>query len=146
MEVPDRILNRYPTIQMGTVNNEKEMIEFHTLCDVFLMPSLDESFGMMAVEAMSAETVVICFEDTVVAENVGAPEIGISVSYGDSDQLAKAIDSMYCNSGERKRRGSDARLIVRKKFRYEEYVDKHIELYRNIIARQGSNGNKREVY
>ena len=48
----EKLENRYQVIELGTINNE-EMLEAYRLCDIFLMPSKGETFGLMAVEAMS---------------------------------------------------------------------------------------------
>ena len=74
----------YRIIELGWQDNEEVMRRFFVSCDIFIMPSLAESFGLMAIEAMAAECVVVCFEGTVIEENTGAPDIGVSVSYKSS--------------------------------------------------------------
>ena len=51
-------------IEFGTIGNEQQMTELYNLCDIFLAPSTEESFGFMAVEAMSCAKPVIVFKGT----------------------------------------------------------------------------------
>ena len=67
------------------------MGELYQSCDVFLMPSTGESFGMMAIEAMASAKPVICLADTAVEEVSRAPELGIAVPEGDAEAMAAAM-------------------------------------------------------
>ena len=51
--VPSYIKDKYHTTELGWVDDESEIIRFFQSCDIFLMPSLAETFGVMAIEAMA---------------------------------------------------------------------------------------------
>ena len=108
------------------------MAEFYSVCDLFLMPSLAESFGMMALEAMAAECAVVCFQGTVVEENCNVPEVGISVPSRNSESLKNEVLRLIKNPHEIKARGIKGKQLVQEKFKFEEYVGKHLELYHKI--------------
>ena len=133
--VPQRIADRYQLVQIGWTNNRKEIVDFHTACDIFLMPSLAESFGMMAIEAMAAESVVICFAGTVLEEIIDSPECGIAVNYRDSVDMRRRVLNLINNNEELQKRGKMGRIYVRERFQYKDYIEKHIRLYEDIMNR-----------
>ena len=100
------------------------------------MPSLCESFGVMAIEAMAAESVVICFSDTVLEEITDAPDCGVAVKYGDSADLGRKVVELIDNDEELCRRGRRGRARIKEKFQYSDYIDRHIDLYEDIMRRE----------
>ena len=135
--IPEDIKEKYNIKELGWVDGEEQMIQFYQLCDLFLMPSLAETFGLMAIEAMAAECAVICFQDTVLEEITSAPDIGIAVPYLSADRLASEISCLVNHPEELKRRGKRGNNLVRDKYSFEQYVKKHIELYCNVQSAGG---------
>ena len=133
--VPQRITERYRIIQIGWTNNQEDIINFHTACDIFLMPSLAESFGVMAIEAMAAESTVICFAGTVLEEITSAPECGIAVKYGDSADMGRCVMGLIDNDEELQKRGRMGREHIKDRFQYKDYVERHAKLYEEIMKR-----------
>lgn len=130
--VPDDIKGMYQTTELGWVDDESEMLDFFQSCDLFLMPSMAESFGMMAVEAMASKCAVICFRGTVLEEVTNAPDCGIAVEYLSSDALASEVVRLAEHSEEVVRRGEKGFEYVEAHYRFESYVDRHIELYEEL--------------
>lgn len=131
--VPEDIKGIYQTTELGWVDDESEMMNFFQSCDLFLMPSLAESFGMMAVEAMASKCAVICFRGTVLEEVTNAPDCGIAVEYLSSDALASEIVRLTEHSEEAVRRGEKSFEYVKEHYSFETYVDRHVELYEEIL-------------
>ena len=132
--IPADIKGKYRVIELSWVNDSSKMIYFHLACDLFLMPSLAESFGMMAVEAMAAKTPVVCFKNTVLEEITAASDVGLAVDYKSSDGIANAIVEMLEQPNERERRGDAGRKKVENEYAFSEYVYKHIRLYEQIMT------------
>lgn len=133
-KIPEEIRNSYRILSFGWVDDEQTLMELLVAGDLFLMPSLAESFGLMAVEAMAAECAVMCFENTVVAEITEAPKHGIAVSYRSSDEIAREIVSLKNNRESAKIRGWRGRELVKDRYRFEEYVERHVRLYKEICG------------
>ncbi len=131
--VPQQLKSEYQVVEFGWEKDAEKVRAILALCDIFVMPSLAESFGVMALEALAEGTPVICFQGTVIEEVIHAPECGIAVPYKDIRNLRKAICEMRENrqAGERKGRAGIQR--VREYFSYERYVDKHIQLYERLL-------------
>ena len=82
-----------PSIEViGYVRNIES---FYRSCDVFCLPSLDDGFGMVALEALACEVPVI------ISSNAGASELfkdqscGTIVRPRNSDDIASAITKYY---------------------------------------------------
>jgi len=100
------------------------------------MPSLAESFGMMAIEAMASECTVIVFKSTVLENLVFSPNCGIAVEYKSSIAIRNEIVRLLENPLELKIRGEKARKLAEQHYDYNNYVIKHIELYNEIYSKQ----------
>lgn len=130
--IPKHIKEKFRIIELGQVNDETRMMKFFKACDVFIMPSLAETFGLMAVEAMAASVPVICFKDTVLEEVSFAPECGVTAAYGNIEELKEAVCSVRQNVSEARRRGRLGSILAEQHYSYEAYVKKHIQLYERL--------------
>ena len=120
-----------------------EIEQYMSVADLFVLPSESESFGLVALEAMSAGV-------PVVASNVGGlPEVvvdgltGCLRPVGDVDGMASAAIEILNDRqkhGTMRRAGRERALS---EFRPEAIVPKYLDLYRRVLkqeaqaARQG---------
>jgi len=125
----------YTIVDLGWIDDDRLYPLPFSACDVFVMPSLAESFGLMAVEAMAAGRPVVCFEGTAVPATTHAPECGIAVPAGDSGALRSAIDRLAKDPAERRRRGEIGRRIAAEQYGTTRYLDSLAELYRSVASR-----------
>lgn len=134
-QIPENVAAKYEIKQWGWKKQKEEIIEFYGVCDIFLMPSLAETFGLMAIEAMAQRCSVICFKNTVLEEITEAPEIGCAAAYCDSKALAEIVQRLVNNTGEIRYRGEQGREFVKRNYRFEDYVQAHAELYYEVQER-----------
>ncbi len=72
-----------------------DIAEFYQRCDLFVLPSMDDGFGMALFEAMANGV------PSIATRNCGASELlsdgvdGLVIDAGSTDQLAVAIESLY---------------------------------------------------
>ncbi len=125
----------FNVIELGWVENQSLYLSVFSACDLFLMPSIAEAFGLMALEAMAAGRPVVCFEGTALPAVTHAPECGIAVPMGDAKALRAAIDRMMCDSGEARERGALGREIARTEYAYDTYLRGLASLYESVLAR-----------
>lgn len=130
----DSLRDKYQVVELGQQVGEG-MQSFYQVSDIFVMPSLAETFGLMAVEAMAAKCVVVVFEGTVLPEITFAPNCGVSVPFKDDRALAEVLDHFAISPDERMRRGELGYKLVCEHYKYEDYVRKHIDVYQQIQER-----------
>lgn len=106
--------------------------------DVFLMPSLEETFGMMAIEALACGTPTVVFEGTSLPEVVDAPRCGISVPRENVEALAAAITAVMGNAGLRQSLIANGLDLVAREYTQSQYVSRHILLYRQLLEKSAS--------
>ncbi len=105
--------------------------EIYSKADVFVLPSLSDSFSVTTLEAMASGIPVI------VSENVGAKEIvnngdnGFVVPIRNCEAIIEKITVLYNNRFYAREMGKNARNSVIK-FNWNEYGKKIISFYENI--------------
>lgn len=124
--------NKYLIFSLGWIDGN-DLVNVLAASDIFLMPSIQESFGLMAVEAMACGTPVIVFEGTSLPDVIKAPNGGLAVPAKDSKALAEAIDQLLSNDSMRNQMGVQARLITEKEYSTQQYLESHIKLYNDVI-------------
>lgn len=127
----DEVKNKYKVIDLGEIKDD-EMIMAMNACDIFLMPSIGESFGMMAIEAMSCKKPVIVFNNSALPSVTHAPDCGYLVKNKDYKDLKKAIKYLIENEEERNKRGSLGLEIVKKEYDINNYNKQLSTLYKTI--------------
>jgi len=114
------------------LGNQDCMEELLPLADVFLLPSSSESFGLVALEAMSAEV-------PVVASNVGGlPEVvehgttGYLHDPGHTAGFVSSVLKLLANESLRRAMGRRARREARSRFSIDEMVGRYIRVYESL--------------
>jgi glycosyltransferase involved in cell wall biosynthesis len=123
---------KYTVITTGWIDGE-DMADALSAADLFVMPSIQETFGLMAVEAMACGTPVIVFDGTSLTDVIKAPLGGISVPSRDSVSLAGAIKRLLDDDALRNELGKQARQIAEHEYSFPLYVQRHINLYDEVI-------------
>ncbi len=131
MALPPEIQEKYAVVELGTRSGQ-DVAKFFGSLDLFLMPSIAESFGMMGIEAMASSVPVVVFQDTVLAEVTYAPDCGLAVEYGSSRGLAEAISHLIAYPEEGKHRGALGRKLAEEHYTFQRYADDHQKLYETI--------------
>jgi glycosyltransferase involved in cell wall biosynthesis len=128
----DKLSGKFKIIKTGWIK-DLEMVEAMSAADLFLMPSIQESFGLMAIEAMACGLPVIVSEGSALPSIIKAPLGGISVPPKDSVALMNAIESLLINDEKRLKISIQARQLVEAEYSDQFYINKHIEVYELII-------------
>ncbi|MGH2351679.1 MAG: glycosyltransferase family 4 protein [Chloroflexota bacterium] len=105
-------------------------------CDVFVLASLWEGFGLVFAEAMAAGKPVVGTRVSAVPEVVLDGETGLLVPPEDPDALAAAIIRLCEDLAERRRLGNNGYQRVRQHFTASRMVGETIAVYREALAEQ----------
>jgi N-acetyl-alpha-D-glucosaminyl L-malate synthase BshA len=113
---------------------QQSVVPLLSVADLFLLPSLQESFGLAALEAMACEVPV------VVSEVGGLPEVvehGVTGFLHPPDDLAAMADSAVAILGDperHQRMGQAARHAVVSRFCSNDIVPQYEALYRELLG------------
>jgi glycosyltransferase involved in cell wall biosynthesis len=97
--------------------------------DIFVLPSLEESFGIAAIEAMAAGLPVVASAVGGLTEIVQDGETGWLVRAGDPQQLAERLSALLSNPEERLRMGVQGQTYARTHFSEDRMVTEIAEIY-----------------
>ena len=95
------------------------------------MPSIEEAFGLMAIETMASGRPLVCFEGTSLPAVSFAPECG-----NDEEALLAVVKRLRESPEERYVRGEIGRKMAQEHYRFEDYIERHIHLYEEILHRK----------
>lgn len=82
--------------------------------DVFCLPSRQEGFGIVFLEAMAAGIPIVAGRAPAVVELLGNGEYGVLVTPGDAPALAQALDRLLGDPEEQRRLGDAGRRRVQR--------------------------------
>lgn len=131
----DSYKGKYEIIDLGWVDNDSDIVDFYNSADVFLMPSLAESFGVSAMESIACGTPVISFDNTAVSEVICPPLGGIVVSKGNVNELTDALVRLINNPSLLLQLSISARKLAEEKFDKDLYVSKVLDVYHEVISK-----------
>ncbi len=120
-------------IGIERTNDIQELAALYSDADVFINPSVEETFGLTTVEALACGTPTIVFNATASPELV-MPETGFVVEKGDMQSLMNAIQII-------KTKGKSSFSIVCRE-RAKKFYDKndrhmdYLNLYESILTKQ----------
>jgi len=115
-----------------------ELVQLYSACDLFVLPSLYESFGWPVVEAMACGRAVVATATGIAPELEGASPAYLVVPPGDREALAQAIVKVLSiPREEREALAAGHRQIVEERFSFERMVDEIQRVYAEVIAERG---------
>lgn len=117
------------------VVSDQELVGFYKSCDVFLMPSRQEGFGIVFLEAMAFEKPVIGGNHGGTPEVIIDNETGFLVEHGDVDALAERIIALLRDPELRRRMGEAGRRRVLENYTFEPFRKNFISFLTEVHAR-----------
>jgi len=117
----------------GTVTDD-ELMKLYRSCDIFVMPSSQEGFGIVFLEAMA-------FRKPVIGGNYGGtPEIivdnqtGFVVDYKDVESLKKRIQALLVDPELRQRMGDAGRTRLEENYTFQALRTRFLSVFNQVSA------------
>lgn len=139
-----KLAEKFKTIELGWVNEPAKITQALNAADVFLMPSIAEAFGLMAIESMACGTPVIVFAGTALPSVIHAPRGGIAVPAKDWIALKEALELLIVNTEFHSRLVKNGLEIVAEEYTIDRYVTRHLDLYKRLITPELSASQENE--
>lgn len=128
LKIGDKILFAGPLF-------ERDKLMAYVDADVYVLPSVYETFPVTVLEACACGTPVIVTDRCGIADIVDG-KVGCVVEY-DNDQLRDAIFKVLSNKEIRERFEEEGKDLVKKKFDWEKIVKQMENIYENMILDGG---------
>jgi glycosyltransferase involved in cell wall biosynthesis len=116
---------------------DEELAEYYSKANVFVLPSissLQEGFGIVALEALACQTPVITTKIVGVASDLKKVKAGMVVPSKDPQKLAGAIIEILDDENLQKVMGSRGRKLVEEKYTWQSVALKMEKLYNAILS------------
>ncbi len=138
---PDRAIAEQKCRELNIEKNvlflgkQEEVYCMLSVGDIFLMPSLTESFGLAALEAMS------CGLPCITSNAGGLPELnihgetGFTASVGNVEEMSDYTLKILKNPVLRERLSAQARNQAIQRFHSDEIIPQYINLYQEVLSR-----------
>lgn len=117
---------------LGRLSHELVM-KHMAVADIFSLPSWNEGFGVVYVEAMACGKPVIACQGEGIEDVVTDGETGLLVKPKDVDSLVNALDFLLSNPEEAQAIGERAKRLVLENYTWEKNAEKTIKLYEEVL-------------
>jgi len=138
---PERTNLEKLVLEMGLTSHIKFLgalphqivMQYMSFCDIFSVPSWQETFGLVYTEAMAHGVPVIGVEGQGIAGVVQHGTNGMLVKSRDIDSLVNALTYLLAHPEKARAMGKQARELVVREYTWECNAIKHKELYEEIL-------------
>jgi N-acetyl-alpha-D-glucosaminyl L-malate synthase BshA len=113
---------------------QHQIRDYLSVADLLLLPSLSESFGLTALEAMACEVPVIATRVGGIPEVVEEGGCGYLFAVGDTRGMSAAATRILNDDSERERLGRRGREIAVSRFTTDMIIPQYEELYRRVVG------------
>ncbi|NRB37949.1 MAG: glycosyltransferase [Pseudomonadales bacterium] len=125
-------LENFKVNNLGFINSREKLMEIYSLSDVFVGPSLEESFGLVFLEAMCCGVPSVCFENTGAATDiVQHKHTGYIAKYKNSEDLAEGIKYALL---EKTRLQENCYKVAEDKFMLKQIVKEYMSYFTSLGA------------
>lgn len=129
-KIPARIAHRH----LGRIHDDRMLSIVYSAADLFVFPSLQETFGQTALEAMACGTPVVGFEGVgCIPDLIHCGLTGRKIPIRDVTALRLAIAELLQDAAGLTEMSIHCRRIVVEKFNLELQAKRYSQLYRSLI-------------
>lgn len=123
----------YDIYQLGYVDNENFLSHIYSAVDIFVIPSIQEAFGLVCLESMACGTPVVGFAVGGIPKMIYPYKTGFLVEPKNTEGLYRSIEYMIDHPQEREEMGRNARKIVEQEYTLEMQAQRYCKLYESIL-------------
>jgi glycosyltransferase involved in cell wall biosynthesis len=116
----------------------REVQEAYVAATLFVLPSLDENFGLAVAEAMAAGCPVVISRQVALSKEIEKYSAGIVIE-AEVDGVSRAFRRLLEDSALRQSMGRNGREFVLKKLTWDKIAEQMVEVYQDIL--QGTRTN-----
>ncbi|MBU4348413.1 glycosyltransferase [Patescibacteria group bacterium] len=119
------------------LHNNYNVSLYYSASDIFINPSMAESFGLTIAEAMSCGTPIVTFPVGIAKESIEHKKTGYIAKYQDSQDLINGIEYILNLDKEKiEELSKKTRQNVLENYTLSKMTDNYIKLYKEIITKK----------
>lgn len=122
--------NKCKVTDYGWVSDDELIVNIYSAADVFLMPSQQETFGMMCLEAIACGCPAIVYDGTALPEIIEGSGAGIVVKQGDSQGMYEALVALRDDPNKRHQMGQAGPTHVKRKYELGTMIKELVDIYK----------------
>ena len=123
-------------INISYIFDEIQIAKYYSAADLFIYPSLADSFGLVVAEAMACELPVITFETGGIPEILKHEEHGYIAKQKDIKDFIKGIELFIENPDLKLKASLIARETIERKFNIDKMIDTYTQLYDEVFEKR----------
>jgi glycosyltransferase involved in cell wall biosynthesis len=123
-----------PLHHLGYISDDRHRALVYAAADLFVIPSLQESFGQTVIEAMACGTPVVGFAAGGIPDMVRPGQTGLLAPVGDTAALRSAIQTLLQDEEGRIRMGRAARALAEAEYASPVQAARYLALYRKLLG------------
>jgi glycosyltransferase involved in cell wall biosynthesis len=120
-------------VDLGPLSDDLSLALAYSACNVVAVPSVQEAFGRVAIEALACGTPVVAFRRTGVADAVEHGRTGYLAEFGSAADLARGLLMWLKGRGEGESTRAAAREAAVKQFSSTLQASRYASLYERLL-------------
>lgn len=108
----EKMRRRYPHHIFAGSRRGADLAEHYASADVFLFPSLTETYGNVVPEAMASGLAVVAYDYAAAAMHITQRESGLLAPFGDSETYLRRVSGLASDPKQIRQLGAAARAAV----------------------------------
>ena len=116
---------------MGRLNSAEKLAQVYASSDVFVSPSMMETFGMALAEAQACGTPVVAFDVGGISEQI-SPSNGLLIKMRDTSSLAEGLSQFFDQQS-----AYEPQLIAQaaaNEYAVDRVISQHTALYSSLVG------------
>lgn len=109
-----RMQRRYPQHVFAGARRHLDLAEHYASADIFLFPSLTETYGNVVPEAMASGLAVVAYDYAAAAMHIKHKKNGLLAPYGDTERFLMRVSGLASDPSHIRRLGTAARAGMAK--------------------------------
>ena len=127
-----------PHLNLGKLTHDRLLSTAYSAADVFVIASLQESFGQTVTESLACGTPVVAFASGGIVDMVRPGQTGWLAPTGDTAALGSALRTALLELGDDARRAEmqqTCRQIAVDEYSMDTQAHAYLRLYESLIAK-----------
>ena len=125
---------KHPNLKLKGPQSQNELNKFYSQGSVFVLPSLEDGFGLVVPQAIACGLPVICTTNTGANDLITHEKDGFIIPIQNVEEIKKKILFLYNNEDKCKEMGQRAKKKIENKYSWNDYGLRYIKNLNDILS------------